>query len=66
MSERDEKLQSGDRVHHWFAGTGTVRWAKRKNASVLWDKGGSGIALVEHCRLQARKRQRTPLSAATP
>lgn len=56
------KLQPDDRVHHWFAGTGTVVWASRSRVFVKWDKGSNGIALPAHCRLQSRRRQPTKVS----
>lgn len=42
------KIEKGDRVKHWFAGTGTVQRVEGKTrqgtAWVKWDRGRSGGA----------------------
>jgi hypothetical protein len=53
------QLQPGDRVWHWFAGTGTVRRPlKQRGVMIDWDKGGSGVARANDCRLQPQKGNR--------
>jgi hypothetical protein len=45
-------IEPGQRVRHWFAGTGRVeRVIGWKQARVRWDRGGRGIARVRDLRV---------------
>lgn len=42
-------MKKGDRVRHWFAGAGTVRWVRGRSVFVCWDDGGNGMAYRWDC-----------------